>query len=101
MLLEGPELFLSFASVALAIFALRVMETIRHFQPEPLRPRVLQMSRVEGTPVGGLSGEPARATPEDVRPLSWLACVFLLLLGSAHFYGLGYLAITELLYGGL
>jgi len=47
MLLEAPVLFLSFASVALVIFALRVMEAVRHFQPEPLRPRVLQMSRVE------------------------------------------------------
>ena len=101
MLLEGPVLLLSLASVALAIFALRVMETIRHFQPEPLRPRVLKMSRVEITPIRGLGGEAARGAPEDARPLSWLTCVLLILLFSAFCYGLGYLAITELLHGGL
>jgi len=35
------------------------------------------------------------------RPLSWLTCVLLILLFSAFCYGLGYLAITELLHGGL
>ena len=102
MLLEGPVLFLSFATVALAIFALRVMETIRHFQPEPsLRPRVLQMVRAEITRIGGLSGEAARDTPEDVKPLPWLTCVLLILLVSAFCYGLGYLAIVAFLHGGL
>jgi hypothetical protein len=102
MLLEGPVLFLSFASVALAIFALRLMEAVRHFQPEPVRPpRALQMSRVEITPIGGLSGEAARDAQEDVGRLSWLSSVLLMLLISAFCYGLGYLAIAELLYGGL
>jgi hypothetical protein len=102
MLLEGPVLCLSFAAVALAIFVLRLTEAVRHFQPEPAgRSRALHMSRVEITPARGLGGEAARDAQEDVRPLSWLSCVLLLLLASAFCYGLGYIAIAELLHGGL
>jgi len=100
MLLEGPVLFLSFASIASAMFALCVAAEIRVLQPELARPAVLWMSRTESTPIGRVSGEAARdeASPE-VRPLPWIHCALLILLASAFCYGLGYLVIAILVSG--
>src|SRR5713226_2925921 len=101
MLLDGPVLFLSFASIASAMFALRVAAEIRALQLEPVhRPGVLSMSRTEITPIGGLSREDERAASTDVKPLPWIHCALLILLTSALCYGLGFI-ITELLYGRL
>ena len=99
MLLEGPVLFLGFASVALATLVLRAARPIRHLQPQPLllRPAVLRMLRVENTSIGGLSREAQdRDDREDVRRLPSIACALLILLGSVLCYGLGYFAIAAL-----
>jgi hypothetical protein len=102
MLLEGPVLFFSFASIASVMFALRVLAEIRGLQPEPVRhPGVLAMSRAEITPIGGLSREGEGEASTDVKPLPWLHCALLILLTSALCYALGYFVITELLYGRL
>ena len=102
MLLEGPVLYLGFASIASALFALRVVASARHFQPETaLCPAVLRMSRTESTRIGGLSGEAEGEASSDVKPLPVLHCALLILLTSALCYGLGYFVITELLYGKL
>src|SRR6476646_12029890 len=102
MLLEGPVLFLSFASIASGVVALRVMAEIRALQLEPAhRPGVLAMSRTEITPIAGLSRDGEVEASTDVKPLPWLHCALLILLSSALFYGLGYFVITELLYGRL
>jgi hypothetical protein len=102
MLLEGPVLSLSFALIALAMFALHVVGAARHLRPEAaLCPAVLRMSRTEITPIGGLSGDAEHEASTDVKPLPWLHCALLILLTSALCYGLGYLAITALLYGRL
>jgi hypothetical protein len=102
MLLEGPVLFLSLASIASVTFALRVLAEIRGLQPEPvLHPRVLAMSRAEITPIGGLSREDAREASTEVKPLPWLHCALIILLTSALCYALGYFAFTALLYGRL
>src|SRR5258708_39709324 len=98
MLIEGPVLFLGFASIALAMFALRVMETARHLRPEPvLRPRVLAMTRAEINRAGGLSAEASRdEASTEIKPLSWVHCALVILLVSALCYGLGYFAIEAL-----
>ena len=102
MLLEGPVLFLSFASIASGVVALRVMAEIRALQLGPAhRPGVLAMSRTEITPIAGLSRDGEVEASTDVKPLPWLHCALLILLSSALFYGLGYFVITELLYGRL
>jgi hypothetical protein len=102
MLLEGPFLSLSFALIALAMFALRIVGAARHLRPKAaLCPNVLQMSRTEITPIGGLSGEAEQEASTDVKPLPWLHCALLILLTSAVCYGLGYLAITALVHGRL
>jgi len=102
MLLEGPVLFLSFASIASAIFALRVVAEIRALQLEPAhRSGILSMSRTEITLIGGLSREGEREASTDVKPLPWVHCALLILLASALCYGLGYFIITELFYGRL
>lgn len=102
MLLEGPVLFLSFASIASVMFALRVAAEIRALQPEPVRhPGVLAMSRAEITPIGGLSSEGEREASTDVKPLPWLHCALLILLTSVLCYALGYFVIAELVYGRL
>jgi hypothetical protein len=101
MLLEGPVLFLSFASIASAMFALCVAEAVRQLRQEAaLCPAVLRMSRTEITPVGRLSGEAAHDEDSpEVKPLPWVHCALLILLASALCYGLGYFVIAELLYG--
>ncbi len=99
MLLEGPVLFLGFASVALATLVLRAARPVRDLQPQPLllRPAVLRMLRVENTSIGGLSREAQdRDDREDVRRLPSIACALLILLGSVLCYGLGYFAIAAL-----
>jgi hypothetical protein len=99
MLLEGPVLFLGFASVALAMFVWRAARPVRDLQPQPLllRPAVLRMSRVENTPIAGLSREAQDGDArEDVRRLPSIACALLILLGSVLCYGLGYFAIAAL-----
>jgi hypothetical protein len=102
MLLEGPGLFLGFASVASGMAALRVMAEIRAFRLEPAhRPGVFSMSRTEITPIAGLSREGEREASTDVKPLPWLHCALLILLTSALCYGLGYFVIAELLWGRL
>ena len=101
MLLEGPVLFLSFASIASAMFALWVAEAVRQLQPKAaLCPAVLRMSRTESTPIGRVSGEAAHDEDSpEVKPLPWIHCALLILLASALCYGLGYFVIAELLYG--
>jgi hypothetical protein len=102
MLLEGPVLSLGFASVALAMFALHVVQAARHLQPEAeLCPAVLRMSRTEITPIGRLSGEAEGQASADVKPLPVLHCALLILLTSALCYGLGYLVIAMLVSGRL
>ena len=102
MLLEGPVLFLSFAPIASAMVALRVVAEIRALQLEPAhRAEVLSMSRTEITPIRGLSREGEGEASTDVKPLPWVHCALLILLTSALCYGLGYFIITELLYGRL
>jgi hypothetical protein len=102
MLLDGPVLFLSFVSIASAMFALRVAAEIRALQLVPVhRPGVLSMSRTEITPIGGLSREDEREASIDVKPMPWIHCALLVLLASALCYALGYFVIAELLYGRL
>lgn len=102
MLLEGHVLFLSFASIASAMFALQMAAAWR-LQPKAVAcPAVLRMSRTEITPIGRVSGEAAQAEDSpDVKPLPWIHCALLILLASALCYGLGYFVIGELLYGRL
>ena len=100
MLLEGPGLFSSIASIALAIFALYVAELVRGLQPEPARAAVLRMSRTESTPIGRVSGDAARDEDSPVvRPLPWIHCALLIVVASAFCYGLGYLVIAILASG--
>ena len=102
MLLEGPGLFLSFASIASAMFVLCVAEAVRQLgQEAALCPPVLRMSRTEITPIGGLSREDQREASTGVKPLPWLHCALLILLACAFCYALGYFVIAELLYGRL
>ncbi len=102
MLLDGPVLFLSFASIVSAMFALRVAAEIRALQVEPVyRPGVLSMSRTEITPIGGLSRDDEREASTDVKPMPWIHCALLVVLASALCYALGYFVIAELLYGRL
>ena len=100
MLLDGPVVFLSVASIASAMLALQMVEAARRLQPEAaLCPAVLRMSRTESTPIGRVSGEAAQdEDAPEVKPLPWIHCALLILLASALCYGLGYFVIAELLY---